>query len=94
MPSSPEARQQVLAAFGAWAASVGDAMVDPGAPLTAVKTVTSGGAADGPAQGPVGGYTLLQAADLGTAVKLVEGHPFVQRGGSLQVSEAANLGGA
>jgi hypothetical protein len=94
MPSSPEARQQVMAAFGAWAASVGDAMVDPGAPLTAIKTVSSGAVSEGPAEGPVGGYTLLEAPDLASAVRLAEGHPFVRRGGSLQVSEAANLGSA
>jgi hypothetical protein len=92
MPSSPEARQQVMAAFGAWVASVGDAMIDPGAPLTAMKTVSSSGVIDGPADGPLGGYTLLEASDLASAVELVESHPFVQRGGSLQVSEAANLG--
>jgi hypothetical protein len=93
MPSSPEARQQVMQAFGAWAASVGDALVDPGAPLVAVKTVSTGSIVDGPAKDPVGGYSLLQADDLARAVKLVESHPFVQRGGSLQVSEAAVLGG-
>jgi hypothetical protein len=92
MPSSPEARQQVMAAFSAWAASVGDAMVDPGAPLIAMKTVSDGSVNDGPATGPVGGYTLLKANDLDAAVKLVESHPFVRRGGSLQVSEAAVLG--
>jgi len=48
MPSSTDARQQVLAAFGAWAASVGDAMVDPGAPLTLVKTVSSRAVTDWP----------------------------------------------
>jgi hypothetical protein len=93
MPSSPEARQQVMQAFGAWAASVGDSMLDPGAPLTAIKTVSSGAVSDGPAPGPVGGYTLSQADDLQAAVKLVESHPFVTRGGSLQVSEAADLTG-
>lgn len=92
MPSSPEARQQVMHAFGAWATSVGDALLDPGAPLIANKTVSDGSISDGPAAGPVGGYTLLEADDLGAAVKLVESHPFIRRGGSLQVSEAAALG--
>jgi len=89
MPSSPEARQQVMEAFGTWAASIGDAMVDPGAPLTAMKTVSDGSVTVGPAPGPVGGYTVLTADNLDAAVKLVESHPFVRRGGSLQVSEAA-----
>ncbi len=29
MPESAEAREKMMAAFQAWAASVGDAMIDP-----------------------------------------------------------------
>jgi len=41
----------------------------------------------------LGGYTLLRAADLDAAVDLVRNHPFVARGGSLQVTEAIALRG-
>jgi hypothetical protein len=92
-PPTPEGQQEAMAAFGAWIASVGDAMVDPGAPLAASRAVSSSGTADGPAPGPIGGYTLLRAADLDGAVKLVENHPFISRGGTLQVSEPVDLGG-
>ncbi len=87
-PASAEAREQMMAAFGAWAASVGDHMIDPGAPLGAAKTVSPEGVSDsGPGTGP-GGYSLISADDLDAAVGLVKNHPFVGRGGSLQVSEA------
>jgi hypothetical protein len=92
VPPTPEAQQQAMAAFGAWVASVGDAMVDPGAPLAAAKSVSSSGAADRPADGPVAGYTILRAADLDAAVRLVNNHPFISRGGTLQVSEAIAIG--
>ena len=92
-PPTPEAREQVEAAFGAWVASVGDAMVDPGAPLAASKSVSSTGSKDGPASGPIGGYTLVRATNLDAAVQLVAQHPFIARGGTLQVSEAVNLSG-
>jgi hypothetical protein len=82
-----------MAAFGAWVASVGDAMVDPGAPLAASKSISSKGSDDGPASGPIGGYTLLRAADLDAALQLVAQHPFISRGGTLQVSEAVDLSG-
>jgi hypothetical protein len=36
----------------------------------------------------IGGYSLIRADDLDAAVGLVKNHPFVGRGGSLQVSEA------
>ena len=86
-PPTPEAQQQMMAAFGAWVASVGDAIVDPGAPLGASKSVSSGGTTDG----PIGGYTLLKAPDLDAATQLVASHPFISRGGTLQVSEAVDL---
>lgn len=92
-PPTPEGQQQAMAAFGEWVASVGDAMVDPGAPLIASRNVSASGTTDAPADGPIAGYTLLRAADLDAAVKLVENHPFISRGGELQVSQAMDLGG-
>jgi hypothetical protein len=85
---SPEQAQEAMAAFMAWASSVGEALTDPGAPLGPAKTVTAESVSDGPADGPPNGYSILQAADLDSAVALVKGHPFVGRGGSLQVSTA------
>jgi hypothetical protein len=85
-PASAEAREQMMAAFGAWVASVGEHMVDPGAPLGASKTVSSEGASEGGAS--IGGYSLIKADDLDAAVGLVKNHPFVGRGGSLVVSES------
>jgi hypothetical protein len=82
----------MLATFGAWVASVGDAMVDPGAPLAASRSVSSSGTQDGPVGDPIGGYTVLKAADLDAATQLVANHPFISRGGTLQLSEAVDLG--
>jgi hypothetical protein len=61
---------------------------DRRAPLGPVKTVTAGGVSDSPAEGPANGYSILQAPSLDSAVNLVKGHPFISRGGSLQVSTA------
>ena len=88
MPESEEGRQQVNAAFGAWADATGKALVDPGAVLGASRTVSTGSVTNGAAEGPANGYSILDAADLDSAVDLVRAHPFVGRGGSLQVSEA------
>jgi hypothetical protein len=90
MPEGEEARQQAMADFGAWVGKVGDALTDPGAPLGPPMTVSAGGARPGAADGPVGGYSLLRAEDMDSAVALVRDHPFVARGGSLQVSEAVS----
>lgn len=39
---------------------------------------------------PGGGYTVISADSLDDAVNLVKGHPFLSRGGTLQVSEAVS----
>jgi hypothetical protein len=88
MPEGQEARQQAMAAFGAWVAKTGPALVDPGAPLGPSKTVSTGSVSDGAASGPSGGYSVLEAEDIDAAVELVRDHPFVGRGGSLQVTAA------
>ena len=60
---------------------------DPGAPLGPSKVVTSDSVTDGAAGG---GYTVISADSLDDAVSVVKGHPFLSRGGTLQVSEAVS----
>jgi hypothetical protein len=88
MPPSEQAREQMMSAFAAWAASVGDKMVDPGSPLGPSRVVTAAGDTSGKATGEVSGYTVINADSLDDAVKAVRGHPFLSRGGTLQVAEA------
>lgn len=88
MPPNEEAREQMMSAFMAWAGSIGDKMVDPGSPVGPSRVVTSGGDADGKATGEVGGYTIIKADSLDDAVSAVRSHPFLARGGTLQVAEA------
>jgi hypothetical protein len=92
MPTDPEAAQQMLAAFQAWVAETGDAMRDPGAPLAGAKTVTADSVADGQGEAAISGYTVIEAPGIDAAVELVRGHPFLTRGGSLQVSESISVG--
>jgi len=94
MPTDPAAVQQMLAAFQAWVAEVGPAMRDPGAPLAAARTVSADGDVDGQREASIGGYTILEAGNLDEAVRLVGTHPFLARGGSLQVSETVSVGGS
>ena len=88
-PPDAEEQQQAMAAFMTWVNQVGSALVDPGAPLGSSAVVTSEGVAkDGVAEGPAAGYSILEADDLAAAAELLREHPFVGRGGALQVSQA------
>jgi hypothetical protein len=87
MPEGTEARQQAMADFGAWVGKTGDALADSGAPLGPAVTVSGGGARAGAADGPIGGYSVLRADDMDSAVALVGDHRFAGCGGSLTVHE-------
>ena len=50
--------------------------------------MTSEGDNAAPASEPTAGYTVIEADDLDAAVGLVRSHPFITRGGTLQVLEA------
>lgn len=83
MPSDPAQAQQAVKAFGDWLARAGKAVVDPGAPVREVAQVGK----HLPAAG-IGGYSVIEAASKDEAVEVLKSHPFVARGGTLQVHEA------
>lgn len=92
LPQSQAEKDAVMAAWGTWFAELGDAVVDPGNPVGASKTIaTDGSTTDGGGANPVTGYSLLQATDLDTAVTLAKGCPIFQAGGSIEVAEVIEM---
>lgn len=89
MPHDPESMAKARDAFMHWAQKTGRALTDPGAPIAGARTVSSGGTKEGVASGPFNGWSVVEAEDLDAAVKLLADHPFIGRGGVLQVSEPA-----
>lgn len=88
MPSDPAAMEQAKAAFGKWLAEAGNAIVDPGAPVKMVKQVSSGA----PTQMiEIGGYSIIEAQNVDEAEKVLKSHPFVARGGTLQINELISI---
>ena len=92
MPQSEADQAAVMAAWGAWFGSLGDAVVDGGNPTGASKTVTSDGSStDGGGSNPVSGYSLINATDLDAAVSLVKACPILGAGGTIEVAEAIEM---
>ena len=89
MPETEEAGAAVMAAWGAWMAAVGDAMVDLGNPVGHTVTVGSDGStSDGGGANPVTGYSIIKADNLDAALALVAGCPILASyGGSVEVGE-------
>ena len=84
MPHDPDAMAQAKAAFDQWVGEVGSAILDPGAPVHMVAQVSKAGS-NNPVD--VNGYSLIEADSSDDAVELLQSHPFVGRGGILQVNE-------
>jgi len=86
MAETEEAQQAAMAKWGAWFGSLGASVVDGGAPFGPSAAV--GGGATTTA---LTGYSILEAADLDSAVKLASGCPVVDEGGKVDVYEAIDV---
>ena len=87
MADTEEAQQAAMAKWGAWFGSLGSAVVDGGAPFGPSAAVGGGGARSG-----LTGYSILEAGDLDAAVKLAEGCPVTDSGGTVDVYETIDMG--
>lgn len=77
-----------VAAWSSWFESMGAHLADTGKPVAESTTVGDCGDIR-----PIGGYSVITADDLGEAVALAKGCPFVGRGGGVEVGMLADLPG-
>jgi hypothetical protein len=84
MPNDPEMMEKAKVAFGAWLREAGKSVIDPGAPTHTVSQVSNG---NPPGQVEIGGYSIIEASSPDEVNKILKSHPFVSRGGTLQVNE-------
>ena len=92
-PSSPEEGKQHFTRYMEWISSLGDSAISPANPLkdtTTVNpdaTVTSGGTTT------MSGYTIIAADSIEAAITVAQACPFLEIGGSLEVSELVEMPG-
>ena len=88
MPEGEEMQAAVMAAWGAWYAGLESAVVDPGNPVGAPKSVTDQGVSDEPISSPPAtGYSIISADSMDDAVTKVQAHPHLTYGGQVSVYE-------
>jgi hypothetical protein len=87
---TPEQAQAGMDAWMAWAAKAGDAIVDLGAPLADAAHVGPGSAGD---SDHVTGFSILQAESADALTGILDGHPHLQMGGSIEVLEFLSMPG-
>ena len=88
MPDDAALMEQAKAAFGNWVAGAGDAIVDPGAPVQMMTQVATERATDAV---QIGGYSIIQADSVDDARAVLSSHPYVSRGGTLQVNQILDV---
>lgn len=78
--ATPEQQQAGMAEWMAWANKAGPAIVDLGSPLApAAGTTVSGDS--------IGGFSILQAESAEALQTVLEGHPHLMQGGTIEVHE-------
>jgi len=79
-------RASGMALMAEWYRALGDALVDPGAPFTAARTVSDSGVGD--AIGPnATGFNMVQAESLDAAIGLAQKCPLLAHGRQVSVFE-------
>ncbi len=92
MGSTPEEQQKLMEACMNWFGSLGDSVVDGGAPFGASSTIASNGSVKDGGASTLTGYSIINADDLSGANAKAKGCPVLTTGGSVEVYEAMPMG--
>lgn len=92
-PSSPEEGQQHFAKYMEWLTSLGEAAVSPANPLKDTNTINPDGSVSSGGASTMSGYTIVEADSMEAALSMAKACPFLDIGGSLEVSELMEMPG-
>ena len=92
-PSSPEEGKQHMAKYMEWLSSLGDSAVSPANPLKNTNTVNPDGSVTPGSTTTMSGYTIIAADSIDAALSIAQTCPFLDIGGSLEVSELMEMPG-
>jgi hypothetical protein len=92
-PSSPEEGKQHMAKYMEWLSSLGENAVSPMNPFKDTHTVTPDGTSSAGASTKMSGFTIIKADSMETALSVAKSCPFLDIGGSLEVSELIQMPG-
>ena len=90
-PSTPEEGKQHFAKYMSWLSSLGNSAVSPANPLKNTTTVNPDGSVTAGSKTTMSGYTVIEADSMETALSVAKDCPFLEIGGSLEVSELMKM---
>lgn len=86
-PSSPEEANKHFSKYIEWLTALGDSVVTPTIPLKDTHTVSADGTIREGGSSAMSGFTIVKADSLQAALSIAQDCPFLEIGGSLEVSE-------
>ena len=89
-PESPEEGAKLMAKWEAWLSGLGDAVINPGAPVGMSKTVSAGGVSDNGGANPLSGFSILKADSMDAALEMAKGCPHLEHG-TVEVAEEMEM---
>ena len=90
-PSTPEEGQRHFSKYMEWLSSLGDSAISPANPLKDTKTINPDGSVTAGGSTTMSGYTIIEAESMDAALEVAKACPFLEIGGSLEVSELAQM---
>lgn len=90
-PSSPEEGKKHFEEYMTWLISLGDSAVSPANPLKETKTVHPDGSVTSGGTTSMSGFTIIEAQSMEAALSISKNCPFLDIGGSLEVSELVQM---
>ena len=92
-PSTPEEGKEHFAKYKEWLSSLGDSVVSPANPLKDTSTVNPDGTVSTGGTTSMSGFTIIEADSKEAALSIAKACPFLDIGGSLEVSELIRMSG-
>jgi len=90
-PSSPEEANKHFSKYMEWLSSLGDSAVIPTIPLKDTNTVSADGTIGEGGSSAMSGFSIIKADSMQAALSIAQSCPFLEIGGSLEVSEMMEM---
>lgn len=91
MSDDPAGMAEAQRTFMLWATKAGSALTDRGAQVRSTTTMTRNAVPAGGVESPLVGWSVIEAIDAEEAVFILRDHPFLDRGGTLQIHQPTQL---
>ena len=90
-PATPEEAEKHFSKYMDWLKSLGDTVVIPTIPLKDTTTVRSDGTIGEGGGSAMSGFSIIKADSMEAAVSIAQSCPFLEIGGTLEVSEMMEM---